>query len=450
MPSLHARVAFLPLIMALVASFASAATLTVDVAGSTPFKTITAAIDKAKAGDTILVKPGIYRESVRPKSHLRIVSEKGPTVTSVFVEKGGRALHCDHVEDVTVEGFDFRSVLGVGKAGDGLVKLDFSSDIIVRDSYIHDAGNDADCVKVNDSRWFLLERCVVWNPAGRLDKKSFQEGMDTRVRNFEITVRGCWFFQQDGQGDTLIYCKGGCFDILWEDNIFGPSVGGGHANVPVQSGHQNAGEAGDYNPPYPSGRFVIRNNLLVGLKGEAAFGFQGPDTSLLYNNVFYRNETTPSLITITDNPGAKGGPALNLFSFNNLFVENGDKPTYRQRNAPASLRNLKTSHNFYGQPAPGGDLDLKSEPGALFGRDPRFIAPTIPVFDFSKGTQQIREIRAGFKLAATSPARGAGVDPLTFTGSVYPQTVPAMRHGLEGPSKPTTWDLGLHDFTVSR
>jgi len=28
--------------------------------------------------------------------------------------------------------------------------------------------------------------------------------------------------------------------------------------------------------------------------------------------------------------------------------------------------------------------------------------------------------------------------------------VPAMRHGLEGPSKPTTWDLGLHDFTVSR
>lgn len=451
MASLHPRVAFLPLITALVASFASAATLTVDVAGSTPFKSISAAIDKANAGDTILVKPGVYRESVRPKSHLRIVSEQGPTVTSVFVEKGGRALFIDHVEHVTVEGFDLHSILGVGKPGDGMVNITNSTDITIRDCYIHDAPNDSDCVKVSDTRRLLIERCCIWNPASRDQRrKAFQEGMDTRVRNFEITVRGCWFFQKDGVGDTLIYCKGGCFDILWEDNIFGPSVGGGHANVPVQSGHQNAGEWRDYNPPYPSGRFVVRNNLFVGLKGEAAFGFQGPDTSLLYNNVFYRNETTPSLITITDNPGAKGGPALNLFTFNNLFVENGDKPIYRQRNAPASLRNLKTSHNFYGQPALGGDVDLKTEPGALLGRTPGFVAPTIPVFDFSKGTQQIRDIRNGFKLAANSPARGVGIDPLTFTGSVHPQAVPAMRHGLEGPAKPNTWDLGLHDFTASR
>jgi type 1 glutamine amidotransferase len=47
--------------------------------------------------------------------------------------------------------------------------------------------------------------------------------------------------------------------------------------------------------------------LFVGLKGEAAFGFQGPDTALLYNNVFYRNEPEPSPITITDDPGTTGG-----------------------------------------------------------------------------------------------------------------------------------------------
>jgi hypothetical protein len=437
--------------LALLTCSLTAETLTVDGTGGGPFKSISSAIDKAKAGDTILVKPGIYRESVRPKSHLRIVSEKGLTVTSIFVEQGGRALFLDHVEDVTIEGFDLHSILGVGKPGDGMVNVTNCADITIRECYIHDAPNDSDCVKVSDTRRLLIERCCIWNPASRdQSTKAFQECMDTRVRNFEITIRGCWFFQKDGVGDTLIYCKGGCFDILWEDNIFGPSVGGGHANVPVQSGHQNAGEWRDYNPPYPSGRFVVRNNLFVGLKGEAAFGFQGPDTSLLYNNVFYRNETTPSLITITDNPGAKGGAALNLFSFNNLFVENGNKPLYRQRNAPASLHNLKTSHNFYGLPALGGDVDLKSEPGALLGRDPGFIAPSMPVFDFSKGPQQIREIRAGFQLAANSPARGAGIDPLSLTGSVHPQAVPAMRHGLEGPTKPTTWDRGLHDFTASR
>jgi len=432
--------------LALVAHKASAATLTVDGAGTGPFKTITAAIAHAQPGDTLLVKPGVYRESVRPKSRLRIVAEQGPTRTSVFVEQGGRALHCDHVEDVVVEGFDFRSVLGAGKSGDGLVKLDFSADIVVRDCYIHDAGNDADCVKVNDSRRFLLERCVVWNPAGRLDRKSFQEGMDTRVRNFEITVRGCWFFQQDGQGDTLIYCKGGCFDILWEDNIFGPSVGGGHANVPVQSGHQNAGEAGDYNPPYPSGRFVVRNNLFVGLRGEAAFGFQGPDTALLYNNVFYRNEPKPSLITLTDNPGAQGGPALRLYCFNNLFSDPGALPVYRQRKGAATLRDFSHGHNLYAGTR-GGDVDLRAETGALVGKLPTFVAAKVPKFDHAQGTAQIRAIREGFRLAPGSPGLGAGISPQRFTGDDHPKAIPAMLHGL---SAPTTWDLGLHDFTAAR
>ena len=424
----------------------AAATLTVDGAGSAPFKTITAAIAQAKPGDTIRVKPGTYQETVRPKSHLRIVSEKGPTHTSVFVPQGGRAIWFDHVEDVTVEGFDFRSTPGAGKPGDGLLKLDFSSDITVRDCYVHDAPNDSDCIKVNDCRRFVLERTCVWNPGRRLDGKSYQEGMDTRVRNFEVTVRGCWFFQQDGVGDTLIYCKGGCFDILWEDNIFGPSAGAGHANVPVQSGHQNAGESGSFVPTYPSGRFVVRNNLFVGLRGEAAFGFQGPDTSLLYNNVFYRNEANPSLLTVTDNPGSVGGPALRLFCFNNVFADRGDLPAYRQRNAPASLRNLRTSHNLYSPGVKGGDVDLRSEPGAVTGAEPRFVDPKVPVFDYSAGPAQIARIRAGFRLAPGSAGLGAGTDPDAFTGAAHPKAIPAMRNGLGAPG--ATWDIGLRDFTA--
>jgi hypothetical protein len=426
----------------------SAATVTVDAAGHAEFKSINAAIAKVADGDTIVVKPGVYRESVRPRSHMRIIAEKGAVQTSIFVEKGGRGLFLHHLEDVVVEGFDIHSVLGVGKPGDGLVNIINSTNVTVRDCYIHDAPNDADCVKVSDTRRLLLERCCIWNPARRGEAEAFQEGMDTRVRDFEITVRGCWFFQTEKGGDTLIYCKGGCFDILWEDNIFGPSVRGGHANVPVQSGHQNAGEWRDYNPPYPSGHFVVRNNLFVGLKGEAAFGFQGPDTSLLYNNVFYRNETTPSLITITDNPGAKGGPALNLFCFNNIFASNGDLPIYRQRNAPASLANLKCSHNVYDH-ANGGDVKIKAEPSAMTMQEPQFVAPAIPSFDFTKGTAQIRNARDGFQLSSTSPARGAGVDPLTFTGAVHPQAIEDIRSGLTSPVKPDKWDIGLHEFCRS-
>lgn len=428
---------------------ASAAVITVDGAGSEGYQSINTAIAKAGQGDTIIVKPGVYRESVRPKSHVRLVSEKGAVQTKIFVEHGGRGLFLEHVEDVVVQGFDIHSVLGTGRPGDGLVNIMDSSQIIIRDCYIHDAPNDSDCVKVSDTRRLLLERCCIWNPARRGDSNAFQEGMDTRVRNFEITVRGCWFFHTDKGGDTLIYCKGGCFDILWEDNIFGPSAGQGYANVPVQSGHQNAGAWRDYTPPHPSGRFVIRNNLFVGLKGEAAFGFQGPDTALLYNNVFYRNESMPSVITVTDNPGQAGGPSLNLFCFNNIFADNGELPIYRERKAPASLRNLKCGHNLYTRCSGGGDMDLKAEPGAVLNREPQFLTPVMPVFDFAKGTEQIRKAHAGFQIEPTSPARGAGVDPLAFTKGLHPRAIPDMMTGIGTPEAGRGWDAGLHKFSTA-
>ena len=427
------------------AANAAAATLTVDAAGG-DYRTIAAAIARAQDGDTVRVKPGTYRESIRPRSHLRLVAEAGPVRTRVFVERGGRALFLDQVQDVVIEGFDFCSVPGAGKPGDGFVAVTKCADITIRDCYVHDAPNDADCIKVSDTRRLVLERCCVWNPGRRGEQTGFQEGMDTRAKDFEITVRGCWFFQTEQGGDTLIFCKGGCFDILWEDNIFGPSVGQGHANVPVQSGHQNAGERGDEVPTYPSGRFVVRNNLFVGLRGEAAFGFQGPDTSLLYNNVFYRNETTPSLITITDNPGSVRGPALRLFSLNNLFAANGDVPYYRQRNAPKSLANLKVTHNAYAHDA-GGDVKISAEPGALIGRDPLFVAPQIPAFDFAKGPAQIQAARAGFRLSPGSPARGAGTDPFRFAAEAHPSAIPAMRMTVPADER---WDIGLRDFGPAR
>lgn len=436
------------LLLALACSASTvAATLTVDAAGRAGFKSIGAAIEKAGKGDTILVKPGTYRESVRPKSGVRLVSEKGPVQTAIFVEQGGRGVFVEHAADVLVEGFNIYSVLGAGKPSDGLVNIQYSTNVTVRNCYIHDAPNDADCVKVSDTHRLLLERCCIWNPGRRSEKNSFQEGMDTRVRDFEITVRGCWFFHTAQGGDTLVFCKGGCFDILWEDNIFGPSAGQGHANVPVQSGHQNAGGWRDYTPPYPSGRFVVRNNLFVGLKGEAAFGFQGPDTALLYNNVFYRNDAVSSLLTITDNPGAAGGPALHLFSFNNIFAEHGDRVIYRQRKAPASAANLKRCYNLYYRFGGGGDLRVEDEAGAILGKDPQFVAPVLPLFDFDQGTEQIRRVREGFKLAAHSPASGAGVDPLREAGAVHPKAVPDMLMGL-GSTPPHTWDMGLQAFST--
>ena len=120
------------------------------------------------------------------------------------------------------------------------------------------------------------------------------------------------------QGDYLLYAKGGTTDVLWEGNVFGPSADSGWGNVPVETGHLVNSDP----TSYESERFVVRNNLFVGLQGTAAFAFAGPRVALLYNNVFYENGGVKrAMIALSRNAALAGGPALGVYSLNNIFFQ---------------------------------------------------------------------------------------------------------------------------------
>ncbi|MFH1761198.1 MAG: hypothetical protein ABIA63_08855 [bacterium] len=427
----------------------NASTIIVDSTKTQGIPSIQIAILKAQTGDTILVKPGTYIEKVGLKSGITLLSEEGPTKTRIFAETGGSALSFSSAINVLVHGFDIYSILGTGSPIAGLVSIYDSRNIKIKNCYIHDAGNDGDCIKVWNTRDLLIESCCVWNPAKRTSQ-GFQECMDIRGGNDNrITIRGSWFFHKSAWGDAIIFGKGGCYNLLWENNIFGPSGGGGYGNTPVETGHHNNGISGDWNPPYPSERYVVRNNLFFGLKGGAAVGIDGPNTSLLYNNVFYKNNGVSSLIGVRGNPGTAGGPALHIYSFNNIFYDNVDKNIYEVADAESG-RNLKRDNNLYYKCGPGGDLSLSAESNSIIDKNPLFAAPAMALFVPDRGLSQIRDVLNKFKIKEGSPAINSGLNAFDYTSPFHPDSVAEMLAAYDAffseRSQNDFWDMGLHEF----
>src|SRR5829696_2744589 len=86
-------------------------TFTVCKKSSCKYRTIQKAVDKAKAGDTVKVKPGKYKEAVRvkgaKKSYLTLVGNPKNPAKVILEGKGGKqnGVFVDGADEVTVRGF---------------------------------------------------------------------------------------------------------------------------------------------------------------------------------------------------------------------------------------------------------------------------------------------------------------------------------------------------------
>ncbi|HVG59326.1 MAG TPA: NosD domain-containing protein [Hyalangium sp.] len=87
------------------------------------YSTIQAAVDAASAGDTVLVKQGIYSESVRLKSGIRLLGNGAEVTILDGGGRPGRLVDFSGATDVVVAGFTFQNV-GTGNVCDGLSVMD--------------------------------------------------------------------------------------------------------------------------------------------------------------------------------------------------------------------------------------------------------------------------------------------------------------------------------------
>ncbi len=84
------------------------------------YATLQAAVDAARSGDTVLVAPGTYRETVRLKSGIRLV---GSGAWRTFLDGGGQPVKLvdfSGSRDVVIAGFTFQNV---GPGSDGCSQL---------------------------------------------------------------------------------------------------------------------------------------------------------------------------------------------------------------------------------------------------------------------------------------------------------------------------------------
>ena len=155
--------------------------LVVDADGEAAFERIQAAVGAASAGDTVRVRPGTYRESVRLREDVRVVAPRGATLngSSLAGERGDAGVVIRNDSAPLVSGFRISGfttgvsawgtsgewVLAnttiVGAPGGGVVAVGSSGAWVASNVTVRDSGTGVEVVMASGD--WVLEDSVVRN-----------------------------------------------------------------------------------------------------------------------------------------------------------------------------------------------------------------------------------------------------------------------------------------------
>ena len=417
--------------------------------GSTdPYLTIKYAISQSVSGDVIRVRAGTYAEWwIVIKAGTELVSEDGLYAAKIYSGTGS-AIRLEN-DNSGIDGFEIYGDWDAGSPIDGLIRPLWSNNTWVKNCLVHGAPSDGDVIKIGANN-VLLENCIIYDAAHRTDGVSYQECVDTYGTPDPngVTVRGCWIYHTpEHGGDYLIYAKGGATNVLWENNVFGPAAGSGHANVSTGCGAASP-------QVFPScENFIARNNIFVNCSGDGAFGFTGARNAHLYNNIFYNYQGGRCFIQFYS-AQPSSDPNLtdrneDCYVYNNIFLQSNGYPIYQDRGrwwpgvtyVPEPFGHDNNIYYLCNTSPASNDVDVTAEANSIFD-DPDLVAPATP----NTATDNWASIVADFLLQDVSPAIDAGVT-LPLPGQTY--DVPADVLGTARPQPAAgSFDIGIHEYAM--
>lgn len=373
-----------------------------------PFLTINRAVSHVRAGDTILVRTGVYREAVliwdkkgTRDAPIRIAADRG--ATPVIEGKGLRVapglVAIGSSEWIRFEGFEVRN-----SAADG-ISLRAVRQVVVRHNAVHHSrfggirawNGNADLLVDGNT----VHHNVLSNASRRTRQWSQAIGIEDTVR---ATVTNNRVFQNYGEGIDLIRTTGG--------NISRNRVAD---NFSVNIYLDNA-------------RSVVVDGNLIRTTDEAFYRDRAPASAIALANERYRRQNPLRDITITNNVIARarigiyyydeetGGGLHDVRIANNTFYGLTfaafvfasksthtrtvvEKNIVQQRRGAAytagSTRNVTWRSNLWF----GGNPATRARGSGDITRDPLFVKPG--------GTEP-----ADYRLRSGSPARGLGAQKL--------------------------------------
>lgn len=415
-----------------------------DGSRGNPLRTIGEACSASSVGDTVRVFAGTYNgDSCSVRSGTAVVSEDGPEYA--VVDGNGEEQHLIRIwgdDDVVIDGFEIRNT-GGGSDGNDIIWIDgngtseVSSNIRLRRLYVHDAGDEGDCIKVtNYVDGFVLENSRLhsaWGPSSG----EVEELLDMKL-TFNAVIRNNWFYHVDGSHEgAMAYSKTDCENILFEGNIFGPqspdagdsALGGGWSSSTVG---------------YNTDGLIIRNNLFVHT-GYSAVGAYGARNEYVYNNLFYNcGRSNAGILRIQE--GGAQTDTENLFFVNNIVIDDEglmpERVFYRQ--SASEVRGFDHHHNLYwnaGSAIPaGGYTDPNSEDGFLSSA-PTLVGAALPPLSSS-----FDDVVDMFMFEfSTSPAFDSGADAAATP-------MPNVGWDMVGTLRPqgAGFDRGFFEMPISR
>ncbi|MBT4790650.1 MAG: hypothetical protein HON90_03695, partial [Halobacteriovoraceae bacterium] len=390
-------------------------------------------IQRANYGQAVCIHAGTYNEdNLRIKSGVWLISADGTGKAKIFSDRS-LAIRFDNVSDTGVDGLEIFGTWnsGNGEVGnniriEGLIRITgVNKNIKIYNSIIHDAPYDADVIKVSgETDGLVFDYIIAWSPGRRPSTKGtpFQEVIDLfgsyatdQNKNSthkgslnNIVVRNSWLFHVAGRGDYLMYSKFNITNVIYENNIFGPTSGADDNQNPaigVGTGEINSSKGQALSPFGHIYKAIVRNNIFTGTNGDAALSVANSTDVLVQNNLFYNN-SGPNLRSVIMLRGNFPGASVTDLSINsNMFIENfptkkGDP--YFVRDREGSPVNFLMTHNFFQNNVSSSDIDYEGDDTSVYhttDSDPNlFTLNPIPeilnISDIYKNKQIFESIKA--------------------------------------------------------
>jgi len=252
---------------------------------SSPYATISHALDVSNSGDTIQIREGTYNEAVRIRNanitlqaynnehviiHTPIDDENLDTTVTFDVDADGGTLNGLEITGGYYYGIMLFTRWDYGDPNDRTGV----SHITIQNCKIHDTGRD--CIKVTPGCDFLtVENCEIYNSGKRYDGNA--EGVDN-VNSDYMVVRDCYIHDT---ATTGVYAKGGAIDVLIERCII-ENCG----EIGVALGFDTSPEYFDLtvNPDRYENIGGVVQNCLIRNTAYAGIAFYGAKDASAFNN----------------------------------------------------------------------------------------------------------------------------------------------------------------------